>query len=162
MVKLEEYFRRKVPQEGYDLFAVFARFEYAMKKGGFRRERYPDAAWQAFAQELPTRFFSEMVAAPQAKVYFERPPDHLIVVGQSVGWSGKPAVPTSVTELFEAIKTARNNLFHGDKRHDSRHDVELMAAALFVLNSAYAVAEAKAAEGNEKFRSFITEMEHGL
>ncbi len=34
MTRLEEYYRTKVASAAYDLFAVFARFEYAMKKGG--------------------------------------------------------------------------------------------------------------------------------
>lgn len=44
MTDLQAYFRDKVSQPAYELFPAFARFEYAMKKGGYRRENYPDAA----------------------------------------------------------------------------------------------------------------------
>ena len=79
MTKLQDYFRHKVSQQGFDLFAVFARFEYAMKKGGFRRQAIPDAAWKTFAEALPADFYLKIKAAPEAQIYFQQPPDHLVL-----------------------------------------------------------------------------------
>lgn len=158
MTKLQDYYRTKVAQEAYDLFAVFAKFEYAMKKSGYRRENYPDAAWLAFAANLPDHFFEQMKIAPEAAIYFEDPPDHLVNSPEGgVQWSGTPKVPANAGELFDSIKTARNNLFHGDKRHDNRRDTALMQAALFILNAAF-----DAAHTLEAFDGFIAEMEYGL
>jgi hypothetical protein len=67
-MKLEEYYRPRLSEAGYDLLAVFSRFEYAMKKGGFRREDYPDAAWHTFAQRLPQEFFQKMAGSDEAKI----------------------------------------------------------------------------------------------
>lgn len=157
MVKLEEYYRHKVSNEAYDLFAVFARFEYAMKKGGFRQQRSADASWWTFGDSFPADFFDRMKAADAAKIYFEAPPDHLVPDGAGVDWSKSPKVPQSAREVFESIKIARNNLFHGDKRHDNDRDQRLMIAALFILNSAY-----EAAKSQPAFSHFISHMEYGL
>ena len=158
MVKLEDYYRHKVAPEGFDLFAVFARFEYAMKKSGFRRQASADAAWRTFAESLPADFFARMQAAPEAAIYFRQPPDHLVPDGANgVRWSGNPAQPRDAASLFDSIKTARNNLFHGDKAHDNHRDTELMIAALFILNAAY-----EDAEKDDAFAEFIAAMEYGL
>ncbi|CUH89846.1 hypothetical protein PH5382_03799 [Phaeobacter sp. CECT 5382] len=155
---LEDYFGPRLSQPGYDLFAVFSRFEYAMKRGGFRRTQYPDAAWRTFAGSLPEDFFQSMREADQAKVYFEAPPDHLVATDDGgVDWSGAPHTPNDAASLFQSIKTARNNLFHGDKKHDNNRDTQLMIAALFVLNEAF-----KKAEASEGFEEFLSAMEFGL
>src|SRR5690606_5022457 len=145
-------------QEAYDLFAVFARFEYAMKKGGYRRKDFAEAAWATFAKDLSGDFFARMQASPEVAIYFVKPPEYLVNdENGSVRWSGATKVPTTTAELFECIKTARNNLFHGDKRHDNGRDTDFMRAALFVLNSAF-----HCAENDRRFDAFIGEMEHGL
>lgn len=155
---LEDYFRDRTTQAGYDLFAVFSRFEYAMKRGGFRRKRYPEAAWTTFANTLPTDFFDRIRKAPKASIYFEDPPDHLVPNDKGgVDWSEQPMVPTDASTLFESIKTARNNLFHGDKAHDNTRDTRLMVAGLFILNAAF-----DAAEDEVAFNDFIMAMEYGL
>jgi hypothetical protein len=157
-MKLEEYYRPRLSEAGYDLFAVFSRFEYALKKGGFRRENYPDAAWPTFAERLPDPFFQKMRDAGEARIYFEAPPDHLVATADGdVAWSGAPSTPDDAASLFQSIKTARNNLFHGDKKHDNDRDTQLMKAALFVLNEAY-----QEAVGNEGFDKFVSAMEFGL
>ena len=158
MVRLEDYFRDKVASQGFDLFAVFARFEYAMKKGGFRKKDRADAAWPTFAESLPADFFERMRDAPEAAIYFVQPPDHLVCDGEDdVRWSGSATLPHDAVSLFKSIKTARNNLFHGDKAHNNCRDTELMTAALFILNVAY-----EDAEQDQAFNRFIMAMEYGL
>lgn len=157
-MKLEDYYRKRLSQEGYDLFAVFSRFEYAMKKGKFRKKDFPDAAWWTFADKLPDGFFKAMQAAPEASIYFTEPPDHLINTDDGgVKWSANPRHPTDTKTLFDSIKKARNNLFHGDKKHDNERDNKLMQAALFILNAAF-----EEAEKDPAFKEFIGAMEFGL
>jgi hypothetical protein len=156
--QLQDYFRERIPKGGCDLLAVFSRFEFALKTGGFRRERHAEASWLRFAELLPASFIEKMFSSPEAEVLFQAPPDHLVIDGaEGVRWSGNPSVPRNNVELFEAIKRVRNNLMHGDKRHDVARDVSLVSAALFVLNSAYVEAE-KTAE----FQTFVLAMEFGL
>jgi len=157
MTNLQDYFFGQVSKEAYQLFAVFARFEYAMKKGGFRRKKSPDAAWRTFAGGLGNEFFECMKSTKEAKIYFDQPPNQLILSDNSVTWSKIPKVPSTTVGLFESIKAARNNLFHGDKKHNRKRDQDLMIAALFILNAAY-----DAAEKDPKYYAFIAEMEFGL
>lgn len=99
-----------------------------------------------------------MAVSDQAEIYFEAPPDHLVTTNDGgVDWSGNPVVPHDTASLFQSIKTARNNLFHGDKKHDNHRDTQLMKAALFVLNDAY-----KEAERTDGFEGFLGAMEFGL
>lgn len=109
-------------------------------------------------RSLPADFFARMQAAPEAGIYFRAPPDHLIVdAADGARWSGHPAQPRDAASLFDCIKTARNNLFHGDKAHDNGRDTELMVAALFILNAAY-----EEAEKDQAFDRFVSAMEYGL
>jgi hypothetical protein len=155
MTNIAERNRGRISPEGYDLFAVFSRFEYAMKKGGFRRQENAEAAWHSFAARLPENFFERMRNAPEAAIYFTAPPKMLErdVTG-GVRWSEGRNPPRSTSDLFDCIKTARNNLFHGDKQHDNQRDAELMLAALFILQSAYD--DACKTEG---FAAFVTHMD---
>ncbi|MGB0083950.1 MAG: hypothetical protein WBP94_01055 [Rhodomicrobiaceae bacterium] len=98
--------------------------------------------WRTFAESLPADFFARMQAAPEAAIYFNRPPDHLVPNGtDGVRWSGNAVQPHDAAILFDSIKTARNNLFHGDKAHDNDRDKELRTTALFILNAAYEAAD---------------------
>lgn len=139
---LEDRLRERITPEGYDLFAVFSRFECALKRGGFRQTSAADASWHKFADALPDGFYDDMRTADEAKILFDAPPDHLVPDGTGVKWSGSPKATVDLTALFMAIKTVRNNLLHGDKAFTSERDQELIQAALFVLNRAFDTARA--------------------
>jgi hypothetical protein len=157
-MKLEDHLRLSVSQEGYDLFAVFSRFEYAMKKGGFCREGCAEAAWWTFAGAFPASFFPDIKAEKQAEIYFTCPPSKIELISPGiVGWPTCSEVPTDTSQLFDSIQTARNNLFHGDKSHNCDRDTKLMRAALFILNKAFIEAEK-----HDVFKDFIKEMSEGI
>ena len=100
-MKLEEYYRPQLSEAGYNLLAVFSRFEYSLKNGGFRRENYPDAAWRTFAERLPQNFVQKMQTSNQAQIYFTAPQDHLVATADDgVDWSGTPSVPNDAASLF--------------------------------------------------------------
>ena len=158
MEKLEEYFRTRVSEEAYDFFAVFSRFEYALKKGGFRRKSKASPDWETFARSLPGAFYEKVSDAEEASIYFRDPPKHLEKGdNQGVKWSKLPQTPDDAHTLFKSLNTARNNLFHGDKKHDDLRDRRLMQAGLYVLNTAYDYACQE-----KEFSEFIAEMAHGL
>ena len=113
MIRLEDYYRDRMPSGAADLFAVFARFEFAMKEGGYRRKDRPDAAWVTFAADLPVDFISRMKAAPEAAIFFRAPPDHLVCKPEGgVGWSGAPVAATPVRDFY----SRSNNLTNGTSR----------------------------------------------
>lgn len=155
MTYLAERNRQRISQAGYDLFAVFSRFEYAMKKGGFRRERSAEAAWHAFANTLPQDFFDRMQNTSEAQIYLDASPKKLEPdEAGGVRWAERGVPPTNALELFDRINTARNNLFHGDKAHDNQRDTDLMLAALFILQAAY-----DDARTDNRFAQFVFHMD---
>jgi len=156
---LQDYYRQKVGPEAFDFFAVFSRFEYAMKFGSLRQDNRPEASWYKMAQVLGAAFYEAMKAAPEAAIYFENPPGQLALVDGQVQFVPVDP-PGNGWELFQALKRARDNLFHGDKRHDNRRDSDLMIAGLFILNRAYEAAEA--AHDEPALQDFVGRMEFGL
>lgn len=157
---LQDYYRQKVGQEAFDFFAVFARFEYAMKSGLLRRDGgRVEASWSKMAQALGVAFYKAMKAAPEAAIYFENPPGQLALLDGQVQFAPVDP-PRDGIELFKALNRARDNLFHGDKRHDNRRDSDLMIAGLFILNRAYEAAEA--ARDQPALQDFVGRMEFGL
>lgn len=156
MTGIEEYYRQKVSQEAFDFFAVFSRFEYALKFSDYRQDNKAEASWHKFAEALEDEFYERMRGAPEAQIYFDRPPDQLVLKNGGIDWDAVEA-PADGKALFMALKRARNNLFHGDKRHDNGRDRDLMIAGLFVLNEAY-----RAAEKTERCQDFVSKMELGL
>ena len=46
---LQDYYRQKVGQEAFDFFAVFSRFEYALKFSALRQDNRPEASWYKMA-----------------------------------------------------------------------------------------------------------------
>lgn len=159
MTTLQEYYRHKVGPEAFDFFAVFSRFEYAMKFGNLRQDNRPEASWYKMAQALGAAFYEAMKAKPEAAIYFENPPGQLALVDDQVQFV-PVAPPSNGWELFQALKRARDNLFHGDKRHDNGRDQALMVAGLFILNHAYETAEA--AHNQPALQDFVGRMEFGL
>lgn len=137
--KLEDCLRGRICECGYDLFAVFSRFEYAMKKSDFHRGTTPN--WTKLAQKFPDYFFEKIKGASEAEIIFQNPPRHLIIENGNVGWSTDGHSPNDVVSLFKNVEKIRNNLFHGDKAYNSDRNEELIAAALFVLNEAYQKAQ---------------------
>ncbi|SPJ26784.1 hypothetical protein [Falsiruegeria mediterranea] len=136
--KLEDHLRNSLSQSAYDLFVVFGRFEYAMKRGGFRRQNHAQAAWETFARDLPDQFFDRMRADAQTEAFIDRPPRTTgSDGGGGVDWLANLDIPQNCEDLFECVKTVRNNLVHGDKWRDCDRDERLIQAALFVLNEAY-------------------------
>lgn len=156
---LQDYYRHRVGQEAFDFFAVFSRFEYAMKLGELRQDNRPEASWHKLAKALAAPFYEAMKAAPEAKIYFENPPGQLELKDGVVRFVPLDP-PRDGLELFKALKRARDNLFHGDKRHDNRRDSALMVAGLFILNRAFEAAEA--ARDKPALQDFVGRMEFGL
>ncbi|RUY94731.1 MULTISPECIES: hypothetical protein [unclassified Mesorhizobium] len=121
------------------LFAVFSRFEFALKRGGFLKGVVSKAAhpdWEKFSRALGTVFFAAMRKAPQADIFFSDQPKSLTVIAANEVAFTKPATVVNLQMLFEAVRLVRNNLFHGEKVYVGPRDQALIAASLFVLDSA--------------------------
>ncbi|MEX1180418.1 MAG: hypothetical protein WEB63_06345 [Cucumibacter sp.] len=133
-----------VPALARTFFATFSRFEFALKRGGFAAGEIGKAAsanWDKFAEKLDEGgFLKKIEAAPQAAIFFTRPPKRLtVIVGGEVDFE-EMAVAVNAQQLLEAVRRVRNNLFHGEKTYIDDRDKDLMTAGLFVLDSAFEAA----------------------
>jgi len=124
-------------------FVTFSRFEFALKRGDFLNgaigsPAHPD--WDKFAQALGENFFRRMKTAPEANIFFSARAKKLVVIAANEADFQSPPEIRNAQQLFEATRQVRNNLFHGEKAYVTQRDVDLMTAALFVLDSAFTTA----------------------
>jgi hypothetical protein len=126
-----------------ELFASFARFEYAMKAIGYcRSDRYGNALpdWDRFKAEWgeainPTE--SERGADDIAFLLAEPPEIQKFVDGRAVFRPQEFREEGEGAKALEAAKRVRNNLFHGGKHtchSPPERDTKLIRGALAVLD----------------------------
>lgn len=130
----------------FEFIATFSRFEFALKRGNYAagdegKKASPD--WIGFAGDLGDDFFKQMEAASAARIFFEAPPKRLTIkVGGGVEFTDQDKL-TNTQMLLAAVGLVRNNVFHGEKIWMGDRDEALIRASLFVLDSAYAAANAR-------------------
>jgi len=111
------------PKLAFDFFIVFSRFECALKRSGiyaFSDRGKASADWDRFARDLGEEFLCRVVAQGEATELINRPPKRQVILPNGGGLSWQEVTPvTNVTELFLAIRRARNNLVHGAKYRDA-------------------------------------------
>ena len=123
------------------LFALFSRFEFALKRAGYTIKGQQDAqpCWDTLAGRLGEPFFKAVLALPEASTLIQHPPRKQIVREDgSLGWKPEPPAfptqPDSIHRLFVCVRTVRNNLFHGGKiPFDTDRDEALINSALAIL-----------------------------
>jgi hypothetical protein len=129
----------------FRFFAVFSRFEYALKRRGFlKKQEQAEADWDSYANQLRGQFAT--VKAPVFKTAWgyltSEPPKKQIVNWNSLGWKATVRGNSESIEsyLLRLVRTVRNNLFHGGKypypvgpMSDAGRDRRLIESALVVL-----------------------------
>jgi hypothetical protein len=129
----------------FRFFAVFSRFECALKRGGFlKKQERAEADWDSYVNQLRGQFAT--VKAPVFKTACDyltsKPPDKQIVSGNSLGWKATVRGNNESIESYviRLVRTVRNNLFHGGKYpypvgplSDAGRDRRLIESALAVL-----------------------------
>jgi hypothetical protein len=130
----------------FRFFAVFSRFEYALKASGFVKkgrsgEALPD--WESYATDLRGKF-AEVgdERFKSACVYFaQRPPNTQVLTSRGLGWRINPRRQDDFDEkyLLRLVRAVRHNLFHGGKYPreglvpDVARNRELLEAGISVL-----------------------------
>ena len=129
----------------FEFFAVFSRFEYALKRDGFLRtsqhgQAQPD--WNKYGATLRGRFCGVRCRRFQdaCKYLKTKPPKKQIVDHSSLGWQGNPKGPSESDEqyILRLVRTVRNNLFHGGKHpcpNDTARNNKLLDVSLIVLQA---------------------------
>jgi hypothetical protein len=126
---------------GEELAALFGRFEHALKRSDFLRNR-PDAQadWNKFARALGPDFFEHVKRSKLAETLLSNPPRRLMT--ESLKWEPEHSEPLNdVVELFEqGVCRVRNSLLHGEKfvgrAEQLERDTTLVSEALAVLREA--------------------------
>ncbi|ESX49437.1 hypothetical protein NLY43_25510 [Mesorhizobium sp. C416B] len=127
--------------DGRELARLFGRFEHALKRTGFLKNR-PDAQadWDAFAQALGPTFFADIVNAGVASTLIGDPPRRLMREGLT--WQPEyPAPLGNIHQLIvQGVCRVRNSYVHGEKFQGGpdtwERDGTLVAEALAVLREA--------------------------
>ena len=123
-----------------EFFAVFSRFEFALKEGGYvKGEGRASPDWQRFAREVVLDLPADSPVAVSRGYLIAYPPQIQTpnLKWKDVALQGK----TDTAKALESIQRVRNNLFHGGKHPPMSapgRDAELVQASLAVL---YAVLE---------------------
>lgn len=138
---LRDQFLKYQSQDWFYFFALFGRFEYAMKRGGFLRDQdLVEPAWWTFANEFDQGFWARFERRGATAILFCDPPRILErCCSGSVFWASTVSRPSCNRSLFDVVKAVRNNMFHGDKTTDGRRDNALIRASTKVLEEAWEV-----------------------
>ena len=131
----------RIPSTSADkvaLFAIFSRFEFALKEQGFitgdeGQTAWPD--WHRFEAEPALAGLPRALAGDaDVRVLLDNPPMKQIVHAGSPTWMQTFHQPLdTVHELLSAARAVRNTLFHGGKPGDEARDDVLCRAAKKVL-----------------------------
>ena len=125
-----------------EFFAVFSRFEFALKESGYWKTGHNAAAepnWDKFAADVSNSFQNGQSAeVAQAVTYLlNEPPMRQIIENNSLNWRPLVFPNSSQThKVLLAVRTIRNNLFHGGKHTPHSppgRDERLVKASLTVI-----------------------------
>lgn len=130
--KLEE-----IPEGAIDFIKFFMRMEFALKDSSYLKPNQVNAEvhWDKFAKGLTNKFFVHIKENDFAKTLISVPPSKQINNNSFLEWRKAEAPLQSTIDLFLAIRSLRNNLFHGGKSYDKYHDRnnELIKDAIKVM-----------------------------
>lgn len=133
------------PYEIADEFAKeFAKFEYALKRGGFLLTKAQDARadWGRFAEALGAMFFTDVEVKNIAPTILSYPPRKLMQDGLKWMPENPPPVTTVVELMEKGVCRIRNSYLHGEKftggpdKAQWERDAKLVSEALAVLREA--------------------------
>jgi hypothetical protein len=107
------------PDLAVAFLAIFARFEYALKREGYLQTINGSALpnWDRFAADLTAESTEEVVADFLTRVSYlaNKPTRRQMVTNGQLGWDSPTPPLETLSDLLRTIRTTRNNLFHGGK-----------------------------------------------
>jgi hypothetical protein len=132
--------------EAADFLAMFARFEYALKRCHYLQIRDPGAKaqpnWDTFASAVQKAASEAQIEAVWVRGAYlvKHPTRKQIVANETLDWADGPPRPSepSLSWLLGVVRDTRNNLFHGGKFvmgpvRDPLRDQQLIEASVEVL-----------------------------
>lgn len=128
----------RLPPRGEELIRIFTRFEYGLKEIGYAepaKNKDINVLWDKFVNErLGETFLKTVRNSGLAPTLLERPPRRQVMLCGVLDWE-QVSLPSSVQDLFGAVRRVRNNLVHGGKSgdKDSDRNTASVAEAIAVL-----------------------------
>jgi hypothetical protein len=128
----------------FDLFKLFAQYEYALKAMGYgraRKEGQAEPDWDRFANEVGCLVMAlEDPSIVNARRYlFDHPPKRQVWVDGAVQWAPVSTSERTAQALFGNVRRVRNNLYHGGKFNgrwfDPDRSRDLIGHALIILRA---------------------------
>lgn len=129
----------ELPELAKNFFVRFARFEYALKQSGFRRQERNDgvaADWDSFAHRPEIEaLFAGFEAKPSTAYIINSPPKKRVMIDGMLDWRDAKK-SANMVELVASIGRARNNLFHGDKQNPNlTRNAQLLNASIEIMDA---------------------------
>jgi len=124
----------------YRLFRQFAKTEYALKECLYLEpeSKWAKPNWDQFAERHGGIWDDPKIREARDYIVAHPPARQMNENGRAI-FEKQPKKPTNAKELLCAMRTIRNNLFHGGKRvgflNDPRRDEPLMCHALAILEA---------------------------
>ncbi|WP_323885663.1 hypothetical protein [Aeromonas veronii] len=113
---MKDFYTGETQQLAYAFFLQFARFEFALKESGYVKSGSRDSAvpdWEKFIAQYADSYTLDEVETE----LMTKPPLRQIYRNEKISWVDFefPVASTPLNNLVFALKTMRNNLFHGGK-----------------------------------------------
>lgn len=124
-----------------EFFALFSRFEYALKTCGYMsNEKNAKPDWYKLTRkENVAGLFETIQTDDRARILFDEPPGKQIRQNGLLRFETKDSIvtPDDMDGLCDAVKRVRNNLFHGGKEQAdwASRDEKLCLASSAVLKT---------------------------
>ena len=132
---MQEFYKGELKELVYEFFLRFSRFEFALKESNYvKANNHSDVAevhWNKIIHEFEKNYVIDDIEIE----LLQKPPMKQVYVNNELEWVGFnfPNNASDLKKLTFALRTMRNNLFHGGKfGHQSWDDP---ARVTFVLSS---------------------------
>jgi len=141
----------RVPQDlTLRFFAVFSRFEYALKRAGYVDKSVASrvtADWESFARDVVSTLEPSRVSRLLASCGYlqSHPPKKQVWKNDRLQWVGRGLnAGSALGEALRSVRTVRNNVFHGGKFpegpiEEPLRDEQLVRDCLVVLEGLLAL-----------------------
>ena len=99
-------------------FVMFSRFEYALKRADYlKKGTRVEADWKKFGEEIEAKFAAQKCKelGEAIKYLQDNPPKKQIRKEGKLFWNSVKEENSDIQRLITAVKTVRNNFFHGCK-----------------------------------------------
>ncbi len=138
----------------FNFFARFSRFEYCLKKHGFREPQkdWVKTSWECFSRRFSCAYSGSEYSILHKEEYLSTGSLLKLVKIHDQGNNDWKSITikkgsSELTRMIYLLKTLRNNLFHGDKNSDQgiggQRDKDLLLSGSRILDGMAELADSE-------------------